>query len=123
MASVLVQLQWTTVMDARVIATVLGAFAATSSTIAFVPQIAKIRKTGGQDVSYSMLSLYIGGVTLWLWYGLIIGATALSIANAASIVFAGTCLVLKFMKSKRSLRRTEKRHLHIQEKSNKEAEL
>src|SRR5260370_41693033 len=35
------------------------------------------------------------GVTLWLCYGLAIGATALSFADAASIVFAGTCLVLK----------------------------
>ena len=54
----------------------------------------------GRDVSYSMLSLYIGGVTLWLCYGLVIGATALSLANAASILFAGTCLTLKMIRNK-----------------------
>jgi hypothetical protein len=47
-----------------------------------------------------MLSLYIGGVTLWLCYGLVIQATALSLANAASILFAGTCLTLKMIREK-----------------------
>lgn len=57
-----------------------------------------------------MLSLYVGGVTLWLCYGMVIGARALSLANAASIVFAGTCLVLKFIKARQiSCRRQNKR--------------
>jgi 5'(3')-deoxyribonucleotidase/uncharacterized protein with PQ loop repeat len=77
---------------------VLGTFAALLSTVAFVPQIMKIWKTGGDDVSYFMLALYVAGVALWLGYGLAIGAAALSLANAVSIVFAGTCLILKFMK-------------------------
>lgn len=77
---------------------VLGTFAALLSTVAFVPQIMKIWKTGGEDVSYFMLALYVAGVALWLGYGLAIGAAALSLANAVSIVFAGTCLILKFMK-------------------------
>ena len=80
--------------------TILGTIAAMSSTIAFVPQIRKTWNTGGKDLSYSMLSLYLAGVTLWFFYGLAIGATALSLANAASILFAGTCLVLKLIKEK-----------------------
>jgi MtN3 and saliva related transmembrane protein len=87
-------------MHTRTAATILGAVAATLSTVAFVPQIMKIWKTGGKDVSYFMLSLYIGGVTLWLCYGLVIRATALSLANAASIAFAGTCLALKMIREK-----------------------
>jgi MtN3 and saliva related transmembrane protein len=79
-------------------ATILGATAAVLSTIAFVPQIKKTWTTGGKDLSYFMLSLYVAGVTLWLCYGLVIGATELSLANAASIVFAGTCLILKLIK-------------------------
>jgi len=94
-------------------ATILGALAAISSTIAFVPQITKIWKTGGKDVSYSMLSLYVAGVTLWLCYGLVIGATALSLANAASIVFAGSCLVLKVIKEKQTASRTLNKRLRI----------
>jgi MtN3 and saliva related transmembrane protein len=87
-------------MQTHAAATFLGAVASTLSTIAFVPQIVQIWRTGGRDVSYSMLSLYIGGVTLWLCYGLVIGATALSLANAASILFAGTCLTLKMIRNK-----------------------
>jgi len=98
-------------MDTR--ATILGALAATSSTVAFVPQITKIWKTGGKDVSYSMLSLYVAGVTLWLCYGLVIGATALTLANAASIVFAGTCLVLKAIREKQTASRTLNKRLRI----------
>src|SRR5215471_15146205 len=94
-------------------ATILGALAAISSTIAFVTQMTKIWKTGGKDVSYSMLSLYAAGVTLWLCYGLVIGAAALSLANAASIVFAGTCLVLKVIKEKQPASRTLNKRLRI----------
>jgi 5'(3')-deoxyribonucleotidase/uncharacterized protein with PQ loop repeat len=93
--------------------TVIGGCAAASSTAAFVPQIFKIWKTGGKDLSYFMLSLYVAGVTLWLCYGLIIGATALSLANAASIVFAGTCLVLKLMRKTETPRRSEEKRLRI----------
>jgi len=77
-------------MHKAIAATILGATAAVLSTMAFVPQIRKTWKTGGEDLSYFMLSLYVAGVTLWLCYGLVLGATALSLANAASIVFAGT---------------------------------
>ena len=64
-------------------------------------------------MSYFMLSLYVAGVTLWLCYGLVIGATALSLANAASIVFAGTCLLLKLIKEKRRAVGTENKRLRI----------
>ncbi len=98
-------------MQTGLSATILGTVAATSSTVAFVPQIAKIWKTGGKDVSYYMLSLYIAGVMLWLCYGLVIGATALSLANAASILFAGTCLALKLMGKESRL--AERKRLRI----------
>ena len=100
-------------MDLRITTAVLGAVATASSTVAFVPQIAKIWKTGGKDVSISMLSLYVVGVTLWFFYGLAIGATALSMANAASIVFAGTCLALKFMKGRHAVKGNQKRRFRI----------
>lgn len=100
-------------MHNGVAATILGATAAVLSTLAFVPQIKKTWITGGKDLSYFMLSLYVAGVTLWLCYGLVIEATALSLANAASIVFAGTCLVLKVIKAKRPAVGTESKRLRI----------
>jgi 5'(3')-deoxyribonucleotidase/uncharacterized protein with PQ loop repeat len=89
------------------------ATAAVLSTIAFVPQIKKTWTTGGKDLSYFMLSLYVAGVTLCLCYGLVIGATALSLANAAAIVFAGTCLLLKLINEKRRAVGAESKRLRI----------
>jgi MtN3 and saliva related transmembrane protein len=100
-------------MHNAISATILGTTAAVFSTIAFVPQIKKTWKTGGEDLSYFMLSLYVAGVTLWLCYGLVIGATALSLANAASILFAGTCLLLKLIKDKRRAVRAGSKRLRI----------
>lgn len=94
-------------------AAVLGTVAAILSTVAFVPQITKIWRTGGKDVSLFMLSLYVAGVTLWLCYGLAIGATALSLANAVSIMFAGTCLVLKLVRQRQTPVRIENKRLRI----------
>ena len=94
--------------------TILGAVAATCSTVAFVPQIQKILKTGGQDLSYPMLVLYLMGVSLWLGYGLALGAAAVSWANGASILFVGVCISLKWMKEGAVKRaRSEPRKLRI----------
>jgi MtN3 and saliva related transmembrane protein len=94
--------------------TILGAVAAACTTLAFVPQIQKILKTGGQDLSYPMLGLYLMGVSLWLGYGLALGAAALCWANAVSIVFVGACISVKWMKE-RAIRRAngEPRKLRI----------
>lgn len=100
-------------MHNGIAATILGSTAAVLSAIAFVPQIKKTWTTGGKDLSYFMLSLYVAGVTLWLCYGLAIGAMPLSLANAASIVFAGTCLLLKFIKDKQRAAGTENKRLRI----------
>ncbi len=40
----------------------IGIVAAFCTTVAFVPQIVKLRKQGGKDLSYSMLFLYLTGV-------------------------------------------------------------
>jgi 5'(3')-deoxyribonucleotidase len=60
-----------------------------------------------------MVSLYVTGVSLRLCYGLAMGATALSSANAASIALAGTCLVMKLIKDKRRPVSTENKRLRI----------
>src|SRR5438876_1046600 len=86
-------------------ATILGAVAATCTTVAFVPQIQKIVKTGGKDLSYPMLTLYLIGVSLWLGYGVAIGATVLRWANAASVLFVGICISLKLIKEREARQR------------------
>jgi MtN3 and saliva related transmembrane protein len=73
----------------------IGTVAAVCTTIAFVPQIAKIRRQGGRDLSYPMLFLYLTGIVLWLVYGLMIHAAAVIWANAATSLLIAVALVLK----------------------------
>ena len=73
----------------------LGIAAAVCTTVAFVPQIVKLRKQGGEDLSYSMLFLYLTGVLLWLAYGIRIHAVAMIWANALATVVVLISIVLK----------------------------
>jgi 5'-nucleotidase len=74
---------------------VVGTVAAICTTGAFIPQIFKIRKQGGEDLSYSMLAVYLVGVLLWLVYGLMFHAPAVIWANVVAFVLIATSLVLK----------------------------
>src|SRR5260370_26612876 len=60
----------------------VGIVAAFCTTVAFVPQIVKLRKQGGEDLSCQMLFLYLSGVLLWLVYGIRVHAVAVIWANA-----------------------------------------
>ncbi len=76
------------------LATVGGA-AAVCTTGAFIPQILKIRRQGGGDLSYPMLFLYLTGILLWLAYGLMLHAAAIIWANVATALLVAIALVLK----------------------------
>jgi 5'(3')-deoxyribonucleotidase/uncharacterized protein with PQ loop repeat len=76
--------------------TTFGAVAAVCTTVAFVPQIVRVRRQGGRDLSYGMLGLYLAGVLLWLAYGLLIGARAVIFANVAATLLVSITLVLKW---------------------------
>ena len=77
------------------LANYVGSAAAVCTTIAFVPQILKIRRQGGQDLSYPMLILYLAGILLWLAYGLLLHAAAVIWANVATSLLVAVALVLK----------------------------
>jgi 5'-nucleotidase len=82
-------------MGDPVITGIVGTVAALCTTGAFIPQILKIRKQGGEDLSYSMLAVYLVGVLLWLVYGLAFHAPAVIWANVVAFILVGTSLVLK----------------------------
>lgn len=87
-----------TVSDREEVVTLTGAIgtiAAVCTTGAFVPQIIKIRKQGGGDVSYLMLCVYLAGLLLWLGYGLLFHAPAVIWANIVAIVLVSLSLILK----------------------------
>jgi MtN3 and saliva related transmembrane protein len=74
----------------------LGAVAGTLTTIAFVPQVFKTWRTRrADDVSLGMLLMFTIGVTLWMIYGLILGAIPIIAANGVTIVLAISMIVLK----------------------------
>ena len=56
--------------------TVVGSLGGVCTTFAFVPQVLKIWKQGGRDLSYGMLALYLIGAILWLTYGILLRARA-----------------------------------------------
>jgi len=74
----------------------VGGVAAICTTIAFVPQIIKVRRSGGRDLSYAMLFLYLIGVSLWLVYGLMIQAAAVIAANVAAVCLVSVCIGMKW---------------------------
>jgi 5'-nucleotidase len=81
----------------------IGIVAAFCTTVAFVPQIVKLRKQGGEDLSYSMLFLYLTGMLLWLVYGVRVHAVAVVWANALAGVLVLVSVVLKANPPKRRL--------------------
>jgi 5'(3')-deoxyribonucleotidase/uncharacterized protein with PQ loop repeat len=73
----------------------IGTVAAFCTTVAFVPQIVKLRKQGGEDLSYQMLFLYLTGVLLWLVYGIQVHAVAVIWANALAALMVLISIILK----------------------------
>jgi MtN3 and saliva related transmembrane protein len=80
---------------------VLGTVAGFSTTFAFVPQVIKIWKQGGRDLSYGMLGLYLLGVLLWLAYGVLMHAQAVVLANFATAILITFATALKAWTARR----------------------
>jgi len=84
---------------------VCGTIGGFCTTFAFVPQVVKIWRQGGRDLSYGMLFLYMVGVSLWLAYGLLIHAQAVTLTNAATLVLIAFATGLKAWTDKRDANR------------------
>ena len=65
----------------------IGTLAAICTTTAF--------NSGGDDLSYPMLLLYLTGTLLWLAYGLMIHAAAVIWANGCTAVLVLVAVVMK----------------------------
>ena len=74
----------------------LGLAAGLCTTLAFLPQVLRTLRSGSaQDFSLLMLLLFVGGVALWLAYGLLAGLTAVVAANAATLLLTAPILWVK----------------------------
>ena len=79
----------------------LGSVGGFCTTFAYVPQVIKIWKQGGRDLSYGMLSLYLFGVVLWLAYGILLHAQAVVLTNFATAILIAIATALKAWTAKR----------------------
>lgn len=86
---------------------ILGTVGGFCTTFAFVPQVVKIWKQGGRDLSYAMLALYLIGVLLWLAYGVLLHAQAVTLTNAATALLIAFATGLKAWTEKKSAARED----------------
>lgn len=75
----------------------IGMAAGCCTTFSFIPQVIKVWRQGGRDLSYGMLSLFFAGCVLWLAYGLILGALAIILANAVTGVLVAIAALFKYL--------------------------
>jgi MtN3 and saliva related transmembrane protein len=73
----------------------IGTVAAVITTGSFIPQVLKIRKQGGEDLSYPMLLLFLCGTILWLAYGILLHAAAVIWANGITAILVTLAIALK----------------------------
>ena len=74
----------------------IGYLAAILTTVSFSPQVWKTwRSRSAHDLSVVMLSMFAGGVTLWLVYGIRHGSMPITISNAVTLAEALFLLVLR----------------------------
>jgi MtN3 and saliva related transmembrane protein len=74
----------------------IGYLAATLTTLSFVPQaLLTLRTRDVHGISAGMYGVFTIGVGLWLAYGLRLGDWPIVIANAVTLVLAGTILLIK----------------------------
>jgi 5'-nucleotidase len=80
---------------------VIGAAGGICSAMSFLPQMLKVRRQGGRDLSMATLALLLSGGILWFVYGVINQATAVIVANVAVIALVSTTAIMKMMLEQR----------------------
>jgi 5'-nucleotidase len=80
---------------------VIGAAGGVCSAMSFFPQMLKVRRQGGRDLSMATLALLLSGGILWLVYGVINQATAVIVANVAVIALVSTTAIMKMVLEQR----------------------
>lgn len=77
-------------------ATWLGMLAGALTTCAAIPQLIKTWRTRhARDLSLWQQILLISGISLWLWYGILVNDLPLMLANAFSLACYLVLLMMK----------------------------
>ena len=89
----------------------LGYVAGTLTTLAFVPQVVRLRRVRrADDLSWWTFGALALGVVLWLAYGVGLGAAPIIVANVVMLALAITILALKWRYHAGSARPVEGKH-------------
>ncbi len=76
--------------------TVLGLFAGSLTTIAFLPQVIKTWRTRStKDISLEMFAIFCSGVLLWIIYGSLVKDMPVIFTNVATLSLASPILWFK----------------------------
>jgi MtN3 and saliva related transmembrane protein len=74
----------------------LGFAAAALTSASFIPQaVMTIRTRDTRGISLGMYAIFTVGVALWLVYGIALDSWPMIVANTATLLLAGTILVMK----------------------------
>jgi MtN3 and saliva related transmembrane protein len=74
---------------------IAGYVAATLTTAAFLPQVIKVwQSKSTKDLALPTLLSFIGGVSMWLIYGLLVKSTPIIMANAVTLIL--NLVILRF---------------------------
>ena len=85
----------------------IGTAAAIIGTVTFVPQVIKVWKQGGRDLSYLMLLFYWTAVILWAIYGALRNDIPLIAANLVIAVLVSLTAWLKWRFERSAVTRSE----------------
>ncbi|MBM3580785.1 MAG: hypothetical protein FJX37_02330 [Alphaproteobacteria bacterium] len=78
-------------MESAILA--VGLAAGTLTTLAFVPQVAKVYRTRSTgDISLATFAALVLGTALWLTYGILLGEIPLIAANGVSLALVSAVL-------------------------------
>lgn len=76
---------------------VIGYMAASLTTLSFLPQAIKVISTRNtQGISGLMYAMFVCGLMMWFFYGLLINDLAISTANLLTLLFALPVLIMKY---------------------------
>ena len=83
----------------------IGYLAAALTTCSFLPQaLHTFRTRDVSGISLGMYSVFTVGIALWLLYGLALSAWPIVVANAITLLLAGTILGMKLVYGARQRR-------------------
>ncbi|MEM9916648.1 MAG: SemiSWEET transporter [Bacteroidota bacterium] len=76
---------------------IIGLAAGFMTTVAFIPQVYQTWKSkSAKDLSLGMLLILIGGLILWLIYGINLNALSIILTNSSVLVLASILVFFKF---------------------------